>query len=653
MKLWSVDFPLRIVLGVIVLFITCEPCLGQKKIEKRITIEKKIDSISLLYSLSNEDSLSISKRLVYISSFLDGALNYNQDALVFKGLLQKTWLLGRVKQYDSAIYYTTKLYDLAKQKNDTSHIAKALKKLGIYHRKNYQFDKAFESYNENFKISKAIKDTINAGRRLLNMAYLQTFLGDFSGSKTTAIDGVKYLENSSDISSLSSLYHRISVANREQKNYDEALKYNTLAMFPRGDSLANSEIDIKNLLVFKNTKANILADQKKYKQALSILAELEKGGIVRKNNKEYARVIDNLGYVKWLKDSGNKDSEKLLLKARDLRAENNDFEGLIASNIHLAKYYLTKDKEKALRYAEDAYNKAKEQRSLTSILEALGYIFDLKEETNEEAKVFNEVYHELTVVNQSNREIYAVTKYDNDKLTNQNLLLKAEKEKQQRQKIIYLLGSIILILISGFVFYLLQQQFRREKIREVYKAETRISKRIHDELANDVYNLMVQVQNNKGDHKLLDKIEDIYLRTRDISRESNSLEMSGNYEQELSAMLSSYSSDNTMIFVKGINDVNWQSIIEEKKIIVHRVLQELMVNMKKHSSAGLVVVTFNKTPGNVNITYSDNGIGVSVETINYSNGLANVENRIKTIGGIFIFDSEIGKGFKTKISFPT
>ncbi len=652
MKLWRVNPLYYVLMGLIFLSTNLVSVFAQNK-TKLEPSQKELDSIYRLYTLSNNDSLSISDRIYNLSEFLKGVRYYNQDSLIYKGLMQKTWLFGKIKRYDSAIVYSHQLYDLANSNRDTAYISRALLKLGIYHKKNNQLTKAFEYYNENFKISREVKDTLRAGRSLLNMANIQTFLGDHSGSKTTAIDGLKYIENTTDLRSLSGLYHIISVANRHQNNFEEALKYNKQALALDKDSISKNSIGIKHILIFKNTKALILANQENYQKAIDILETLVSDSIVKRDSSEYARVLGNLGYLYWLENKENKNSERVLINALEIRKKIKDIEGLITSNIYLTKYYLEKDKTKALYFAEAAYENAKKRHNLRLTIEALGFIFDLKENTNEEAKIYNAVYNELTEINQSNREIYAVTKYDNDKLTTQNLVLKAETAKQRTQKIIYLAGTVILLLVGGFLFYLLQQRLKREKIREVYNAETRISKKIHDELANDVYNIMIQLQNNNDDPRLLDKVEDVYLRTRDISRENSSLEIGVNYAQELSSMLSSYSTDNTMIIIKGVNEIGWQPITPEKKIIIHRVLQEIMVNMKKHSNAQLVAVTFKKTPKYIEINYSDNGVGASIEAINYSNGLSNVENRIKTIGGIFIFDSEIGKGFKAKISFPS
>ena len=75
-------------------------------------------------------------------------------------------------------------------------------------------------------------------------------------------------------------------------------------------------------------------------------------------------------------------------------------------------------------------------------------------------------------------------------------------------------------------------------------------------------------------------------------------------------------------------------------------MQELMTNMKKHSEASLVILTFKDIKDKIQITYSDDGIGSDSKK---SNGLINVENRIVDLKGRFTFNSEKNKGFKAKI----
>lgn len=251
--------------------------------------QKQLDSLESYYNLSKADSLSIPERLENVTSYLEGILPSRKDSLIYDGLMQKTFLLGKAKQYDSAIVYSHQLYDLAREHQDTMYIVKALKKLRFYYKNNNQITNAFQYYNESYKIMRFVKDTIGAGRSLYYMADIQAMLGDHSGSKITAIDGVKYLEKTSDSVSLSALYHIISVANREQKNYSEALKYNEKA-FKVGT-------DFSSIQIQKNTKANILADQGNHREAIVMLKILVSDSIVQQNKREYARVLDNLGYV--------------------------------------------------------------------------------------------------------------------------------------------------------------------------------------------------------------------------------------------------------------------------------------------------------------------------------------------------------------------
>ena len=95
-------------------------------------------------------------------------------------------------------------------------------------------------------------------------------------------------------------------------------------------------------------------------------------------------------------------------------------------------------------------------------------------------------------------------------------------------------------------------------------------------------------------------------------------------------MLSSFINEKRNVIIKNDNRIQWIKIAPEKKIAIFRVLQELLVNMKKHSQSTLVVIGFEAKEKNIEINYSDNGIGCS-EIGNLKNGLQNAENRIHTI----------------------
>lgn len=72
--------------------------------------------------------------------------------------------------------------------------------------------------------------------------------------------------------------------------------------------------------------------------------------------------------------------------------------------------------------------------------------------------------------------------------------------------------------------------------------------------------------------------------------------------------------------------------------------------MKKHSEASRVVLKFSQENNQITINYTDNGIGISV--LKPKNGLQNTGNRIKSINGQLIFETENINGLKITISFP-
>ena len=128
--------------------------------------------------------------------------------------------------------------------------------------------------------------------------------------------------------------------------------------------------------------------------------------------------------------------------------------------------------------------------------------------------------------------------------------------------------------------------------------------------------------------------------------------MGVNYLPHLISTLSSAVSENTRLILRGEDSINWSILSSEKKIILYRVLQEVMINMNKHSQASLVAIIFSEEKNLLKIQYSDNGVGVSKESLKSGNGIQNVENRIFSIKGKLNFETEQEKGLKILIQIP-
>ncbi len=557
-------------------------------------------------------------------------------------------------EYDSVVHYSKNMLRLSEKMADSILMAESYYYLGYYLQAQYKSDEAYEFYNEAFKIDVRLGDYELAAEMLNAMAAIQKSLGDYIGGQITAVEGLDYLEKTTNYRTTSALQHVISVCAKEMGDYGDALLWNKKAI-----QLARNhpdQISNASLVIYENTRANILVKYKRYTEAIALYTSLLEAANPT-NAREGARIKDNLAYTFWLSGQENADAEQKMLDALKVRLDLKDLSGLVSSYIHLTQFYLESDKAKALYYAESAYAIAREKNNPIAAMEALDYIIGLKHDLNKnatsEALAYSEIRNGLEKSKQKIRRIYASTKYDNDQLNKDVLLLKTRTAEKEKQNILYLSSFILVLMGSSLVFVFLRRNHRIEKIQESYKTETRISKKVHDELANDVYQVMTQLQLGKNDSKVLDDMEYIYNRTRNISKENHSIFTDKRFPAELKGMLGSYISEGTRLYVQGMEDISWANFSEEKKVTLYRVLQELMTNMKKHSEASLVAITFKKEGKSIWIGYTDNGRGTTLDDKKNGSGLLNVENRISSVRGSFTFTSELGKGFRAALKIPS
>lgn len=156
----------------------------------------------------------------------------------------------------------------------------------------------------------------------------------------------------------------------------------------------------------------------------------------------------------------------------------------------------------------------------------------------------------------------------------------------------------------------------------------------------------------KNKSEFLEKLEEIYKLSRDISRENQPIEIDENYPDEILQLVATYKNQQTNIILSGFEGVNWMKINPEIKIQFYKTLQELLTNMKKHSQASLVVLSFKFEKNKLDFLYSDNGIGIQKNEFISKNGMQITENRIAKINGAISFVSDQSRGLKVNISIP-
>ncbi|MBF2708340.1 tetratricopeptide repeat-containing sensor histidine kinase [Flavobacterium soyangense] len=528
--------------------------------------------------------------------------------------------------------------------------------LGDNYFEKVKYDSAYYYLNKAKSLCNPRIDKTRIIYSLARMSEIQQNLGDYTGSETTAIEAIPFLNKTMHPSYECSIYNLLGIVYMKLYDYDNALYYYNMGL--------HSKIDkIRKLKFIHNIAVTYMA-KNDYNKAIQILLPLTLKKEIINDSASYSKVLDNLGYSYF--KVGNTKGIDYLNQGIKIKKRTKDDLGMATSYLNLTKYYKQTNPRLANNYAQMAYEKATKVNNVDNRLESLALL--IQSSTGNQSKLYFEKYihinDSIIKARQKARNQFAKIKYDSKKEKDENQALKSQKAQtafeleQQKNKNLLLYFLILIGFISTvFLYHFLKAINKKEKIQTSYDTETRIAKKLHDELANDVYHTMAfaetqDLSSSQNKEILLNNLDTIYSRTRNISKENSSIDTGLQFVSSLKEMMAGFSTEATNVLINELDIVNWNALEANKKIIVYRVLQELLVNMKKHSQSSLAVITFKKIENKLKIEYSDNGIGTAFDKINSRNGLQNVENRILAIKGTITFDTESGKGFKTSFTIP-
>lgn len=498
------------------------------------------------------------------------------------------------------------------------------------------------------------KDSLLAAMAYTYMAMMQEDAGDYFGSEESSLAGLKLLDekNPKNHYCVSSIYNELGQCSAALKNYDAAIEY-----YDKAIALQQNE-NYKD--VFRNNKAVAYRENGDYTKAITILDAILKKQ--QNNTSDYARALTNLVSLKW-KANHSFDPVPELRFALNIRIKENDSIGITASYAHLSDYYRNINTDSSLLYAEQMYLVATKTENADDRLDALKKLAPLIPAT--EAKLRFKEYQYLTdsvtTARNKAKNQFAVIRYQSEKTKSENLMLQKDNSQKQLQLLrqrIWIYGVPFLVIIA-IIFLVWQFRKRRQRLElqtqtEIQQYQIKTSQKVHDVVANGLYQIMTELEHTDKIEKesLLDRIETLYERSRDISYDQPSDKESVSAEK-ISEILYAFVNASRKVSVIGNDKQIWNIISAKAAEQLEHVLQELMINMDKHSGANAVVVRFSLNNEALTVYYRDNGIGVKTGFI-FGNGLKSTETRILGIGGKLIFTQESAsdRGTSIKIMIP-
>lgn len=546
-----------------------------------------------------------------------------------------------------------------KAKDYTAEIKKLIDSADVFFDTNTR-DSAFYYFHKALYLTEPAKNPDEYVYSLACMAEMLQLEGDYVKSEYLLTKTMPYLNKTTRprykwyvYTVMAKNYHNTYDFKKALLYHKMALKY-TISILKKNQTLTNI--------------AGVYTDQEKYAEAIKIYLPLIQKNYVDKNNldfsnRNYAIALNNLGYCYF--KTNNPKALHCFNESLKINLQINDQEGVMFNHRFISLYYLKNNPKLATQHAKLAYDISCKDKFPTKRISFLSVL--VKCSTGEDLKKYVLEYIHLSdsikEVRLKSKNQFAQIKYDSklDKAENLQLkTLKAENELQlERQKnrniISYIIILCILISISFLSLYLLIKG-KREKNEAIYNSEIRISEKLKKELSNTIYDTISfakikDLEETENKERLLNNLEIVYSRTRNISKENSTISTNENYVLVLKEMIAGFKTPNVNILLNGLDTIAWNNVDKDKKIILYRVIQELFNNMKMHSEATLVSLTFKINNKILSVYYSDNGVGLTKNTFILKNGLQNVESRIKTINGTIIFDTSSRSGFKLSFTF--
>ncbi|KAB8154462.1 hypothetical protein EZY14_008560 [Kordia sp. TARA_039_SRF] len=580
--------------------------------------------------------------------------------------------------YDSAKYYNDKFLGLAERINDTLKIIEARKSFGFLYKQMDSTKLSVKNFTEVNELNLKIGDTIQAGKSLLEIANVLKKSENFGASELAATKGLKYLEDSKELKSIVGLYlvlitdsrelNRIKAANdyankgidilinsrKSQQNQGENF-YNAANIKESIDTTVVKKVHRNVVGMLLNGKANVLRDLKKYEKAIAYYKLATE--YYTNNLLEAKRTQFNLAHTLFLKNGYTSQSDSLLNDSYEFYVQEDKNQEIFSTLLKLAVLYKDVDEERTLAYINKALQSAEKRKREKAIHEVLRLKITVSTNT-EELNRFLVLDDKLKSKKEDLDYFYIHNRFnyedeEQQKIKAENARFLADKKTSERttQLLSLSLFLILLIVLTFLIYQRIKRRHKIEKVKTVHVTEARISSKVHDELANDLYELMTQLETaNPEKETVLDKLDTIYNQARDISKQIQTVETDHRFPEELNNLFRSYQSDEVNVLLKRYDTDIWKGISSHIKVTVYRVLQEFLTNMKKHSNAALVVVSIEKQNKQLFIQYIDNGKGFTTKTS--KNGLLNAENRIRAIKGKLTFDTELDKGCKFSINVP-
>lgn len=407
--------------------------------------------------VTSQNKKSTEERLHINDSLYTIAISSNNDSLLNKTLGKYVKLHYRKNNWKLFNTYRKQHIPLTYRFKDTLGRARTFKYTAAYFNSLNTRDSAYYYTQKSFEEYNSIRDSLQAGYALVNLAIHRKNVRDYTGSKYMCLLALKYLRDKADPMDITSIYNTLAINYGELDEYKNALEYHYKGLVLRKEKLKDTILIVHSLASI----GDLHITQKNYNKAIEVLNKSKPfKNQIEKDPKVEAVVLDNLTYARF-KNGETKNIEESFNKALELGKKANYVKVQINVLIHLAEYYKQNNNTvNAINKATKAERLSRQDKDFNANLRAsklLSILFTGKasEKIIEKRDALRD---SLEIADKKSRDSFHSVELQ---VEEKDQLLKEEKQSNQIKY--YLIIGLIIIVLMITTAYLFSRHKRQKQ----------------------------------------------------------------------------------------------------------------------------------------------------------------------------------------------
>ncbi|HKZ65928.1 MAG TPA: sensor histidine kinase, partial [Chitinophagaceae bacterium] len=565
---------------------------------------------------------------------------------------------------DSALFYLNSLKDLS-EKNTSEDIdviqGNYFSAAGLFFKKEGNYKEALKYFKKSLAIAEKKGNKTSASGQAINIGNSYLNLSDYNSALKFYLQALKGFEATSNKKGQSFCYQNICECYTELKQYHAALAYVNKSIQLKKElddkrGLGNAEQALGRIYVgLRNFDQSLLH----YSAALRLAKEM-------KLFPDQIKIYFNLGKL-YIEKADLKTAVSYFEQSKIMASQLHDSTSMAAADLEITSSAQNRMGQKEfekkafqnIQTFKDGGNISKE---VTGYKHLADYYTRIKE--FDKALEFTKRYHLLNDSIQ-NTEIQARFKkieeqYNLEKNEKQIAILKKDQEISRQQLKVQKFFIITSIVITLFILAGIWLAINRYKLRQRMKElelRNQIATDLHDEVGSSLSsihvlsNLATRLQ-ERGP-KLNDTLVKISSNAQDtMERMSDivwAIHPANDTLEQLIFRMKEFAADileplNIRYEFNIENDLNFIKLSVNQRRDLYLILKEAVNNAAKYSNCKNIKIELVQQEGKLILRISDDGTGFEEATVVHGNGLNNMRQRAKSIGGNLSVNSNPSNG---------